>query len=172
LRCASATRPARAAANRGGVLRGAQQLRHDRAQQRDRRARQQVSGKLQLELYAACEDLLLDRIVWFVRNVESRRGSPRWSSTIAPASRRSAALDTRAAARAAARRARRRADRGRRAGGPGARIANLRALAAAPDIVSVADRTGKASRDVAATYFAAGASSSSTASRARRAASR
>ena len=37
------------------------------------------------------------------------------------------------------------------------RIANLRALAAAPDIVSVADRTGKPVQDVAATYFAAGA---------------
>src|SRR6185369_17665014 len=29
-----------------------------------------VSGKLQLDLYAAVEDLLLDRIVWFVRNVD------------------------------------------------------------------------------------------------------
>jgi len=37
------------------------------------------------------------------------------------------------------------------------RIATLRALAAAPDIVSVADRTGKPVQDVAATYFAAGA---------------
>jgi glutamate dehydrogenase len=37
------------------------------------------------------------------------------------------------------------------------RIANLHALAAAPDIVSVADRTGKPVQDVAATYFAAGA---------------
>jgi glutamate dehydrogenase len=37
------------------------------------------------------------------------------------------------------------------------RIANLRPLAAAPDIVSVADRTGKPVEDVAATYFAAGA---------------
>ena len=37
------------------------------------------------------------------------------------------------------------------------RLANLRALGAAPDIVSVADRTGKQVADVAATYFAAGA---------------
>ncbi len=37
------------------------------------------------------------------------------------------------------------------------RLAQLRALAAAPDIVSVADRTGKPIADVAATYFAAGA---------------
>jgi glutamate dehydrogenase len=37
------------------------------------------------------------------------------------------------------------------------RIADLRALIAAPDIVLVADRTGKPVGDVAATYFAAGA---------------
>ena len=37
------------------------------------------------------------------------------------------------------------------------RLASLPALAAAPDIVSVADRTGKPVQDVAATYFAAGA---------------
>ncbi len=37
------------------------------------------------------------------------------------------------------------------------RIANLRALTAAPDIVLVADRTGKPVGEVAATYFAAGA---------------
>jgi len=36
------------------------------------------------------------------------------------------------------------------------RIADLRALIAAPDIVLVADRTGKPIGDVAATYFAAG----------------
>ena len=33
-----------------------------------------VSGKLQLDLYAAIEDLLLDRIVWFVRNVDVSKG--------------------------------------------------------------------------------------------------
>ncbi len=33
-----------------------------------------VSGKLQLELYASLEDLLLDRIVWFVRNVDVSKG--------------------------------------------------------------------------------------------------
>ena len=33
-----------------------------------------VAGKLQLELYAAVQDLLLDRIVWFLRNAELSRG--------------------------------------------------------------------------------------------------
>ncbi len=37
------------------------------------------------------------------------------------------------------------------------RLADLRALTAAPDIVQVADRTGKPVGEVAATYFAAGA---------------
>src|ERR1700719_4890908 len=33
-----------------------------------------VPGKLQLELYAAVQDLLLDRIVWFLRNVDLSKG--------------------------------------------------------------------------------------------------
>src|SRR5271154_705995 len=33
-----------------------------------------VSGKLQLDLYAAVQDLLLDRIIWFLRNVDLAKG--------------------------------------------------------------------------------------------------
>ena len=33
-----------------------------------------VPGKLQLELYAAVQDLLLDRLVWFLRNVDLTKG--------------------------------------------------------------------------------------------------
>ena len=33
-----------------------------------------VSGKLQLDLYAAVQDLLLDRIIWFLRNVDLSKG--------------------------------------------------------------------------------------------------
>src|SRR5262249_23601016 len=33
-----------------------------------------ISGRLQLELYQAVEDLLLDRLVWFLRNVDLARG--------------------------------------------------------------------------------------------------
>ncbi len=33
-----------------------------------------VPGKLQLELYAAVQDLLLDRLVWFLRNVDLSQG--------------------------------------------------------------------------------------------------
>ena len=60
--------------DRRGLCRGARQLRHARAQWRDRCARQQIPGKLQLELYAAVQDLLLDRLVWFLRNVDFTGG--------------------------------------------------------------------------------------------------
>jgi glutamate dehydrogenase len=33
-----------------------------------------VSGKTQLDLYAAVQDLLLDRLVWFLRNVDLKQG--------------------------------------------------------------------------------------------------
>ena len=33
-----------------------------------------ISGKLQLDLYAAVQDLLLDRIIWFLRNVDLAKG--------------------------------------------------------------------------------------------------
>ena len=54
---------------------GAQQLRHAGAQRRDQRARQQGRrASVQLELYAAVQDLLLDRLVWFLRNVDLTQG--------------------------------------------------------------------------------------------------
>ena len=118
-----------------------------------------VPGKVQLDLYAAVQDLLLDRLVWFLRNADlsracrrrralSRRASPRWR-------RRSTALPAEATAARAAR-----AAELPNAGVPDAlarRIADLPALAAAPDIVLVADRTGKPIAAIAATYFAAAA---------------
>ena len=33
-----------------------------------------ISGKVQLDLYAAVQDLLLDRLVWFLRNVDLTQG--------------------------------------------------------------------------------------------------
>src|SRR5436305_12353502 len=119
-----------------------------------------ISGKLQLELYAAVEDLLLDRIVWFVRNVDISKGLAdvveHYRAGIEAVA---AALDKLLPADAAKALATR-ATELMNAGvleDLARKIANLRALAAAPDIVSVADRTGKPVADVAATYFAAGA---------------
>jgi len=120
----------------------------------------EVSGKLQLELYAAVEDLLLDRIVWFVRNADISKGLAEvvehyraGIEAVAGALDRVLPEDAEQALSARAREL-------AKAGVPedlARRIANLRALAAAPDIVSVADRTGREVADVAATYFAAGA---------------
>jgi glutamate dehydrogenase len=119
-----------------------------------------VSGKLQLDLYAAIEDLLLDRIVWFVRNVDISKGLE------AIVEHYRAGMETVAAALNdvlppdAARALGARTTELVNAGVPeglARKIACLRALGAAPDIVSVADRTGKPIVDVAATYFAAGA---------------
>jgi glutamate dehydrogenase len=118
-----------------------------------------VAGKLQLDLYAAVQDLLLDRIVWFLRNVDLSRGLAdvvaHYRDGIAAVA---AALDGALSQDSRDARAARRRELGA-AGVPDAlagRIADLRALAAAPDIVLVADRTGKPVGEVATTYFAAG----------------
>jgi glutamate dehydrogenase len=119
----------------------------------------QVPGKLQLELYAAVQDLLLDRMVWFLRNADLSKGLAavveHYRDGIAVVG---AALDRALPpdglrARAAHR------DKLVAGGVPeelAGRLASLPDLAAAPDIVLVADRTGKPVADVAATYFAAG----------------
>ena len=116
-----------------------------------------IPGNLQLELYAAVEDLLLDRLVWFLRNVELTRGLAaiveHYRAGIAAVA---AALDA-ASVEAKAERAAR-ATELEKAGVPpelARRIADLPALAAAPDIVLVAERTGKPIAEVTATYFAA-----------------
>ncbi|HXQ84643.1 MAG TPA: NAD-glutamate dehydrogenase [Xanthobacteraceae bacterium] len=118
-----------------------------------------IPGKVQLDLYAAVEDLLLDRIVWFLRNVDlSRgladavahyRGGIAAVTVVLDGALSQDILDARAARRQEL----------MDAGVPeelAGRIANLRALNAAPDIVLVADRTGKPVGEIAATYFAAG----------------
>jgi len=119
-----------------------------------------ISGALQLELYQAVEDLLLDRLVWFLRNVDLAQGLAaivaHYREGIAAVE---AALDAALPeAAAAARKAREAALR--KEGVPAAlarRLAAVPALVAAPDIVMVAERTGRAIADVAATYFAAAA---------------
>jgi len=119
-----------------------------------------VSGKLQLELYAAVEDLLLDRIVWFVRNVDVSKGLAdvveHYRSGIEQVTDALARVLPEDVERALAARMAELT----KAAVPedlARLLANLRALGAAPDIISVADRTGKPVQDVAATYFAAGA---------------
>jgi glutamate dehydrogenase len=119
-----------------------------------------ISGKLQLELYAAVQDLLRDRIVWFLRNVDLAKGLAdivaHYRDGIAAVE---AALDGALSEESLSARAARQA----KLVGAGVPedlagcLANLPWLMAAPDIVLVADRTGKPIGEVAATYFAAGA---------------
>ncbi|MEA2874822.1 MAG: glutamate dehydrogenase [Hyphomicrobiales bacterium] len=119
-----------------------------------------ITGKLQLDLYAAVEDLLLDRIVWFVRNVDISKGLEaiveHYRAGIEAVAAALGTVLLEDAKRALAARVTELTNAGV-ADELARRIANLRPLAAAPDIVSVADRTGRPVEDVAATYFAAGA---------------
>jgi glutamate dehydrogenase len=118
-----------------------------------------VPGKLQLDLYAAVQNLLLDRIVWFLRNVDLSKGLAdlvtHYRDGIAAVG---AALDD--ALSPDLREARSARHRELAAAGVpddlAGSIANLRVLTTAPDIVLVADRTGSPIAEVAATYFAAG----------------
>jgi glutamate dehydrogenase len=118
-----------------------------------------IPGASQLELYAAVQDLLLDRLVWFLRNVDLTKGLAEivehYRGGIEAVG---AALDGVLSVEALAARDARAAELAK-AGVPEAlalRIANLPALQAAPDVVLVADRTAKPVAEVAATYFAAG----------------
>ena len=119
-----------------------------------------IASKLQLDLYAAVQDLLLDRIIWFLRNADLSKGLAdlvtHYRDGIATVG---AALDRVLSPGVLNADAEHR--RALTAAGVPAELAgcmaSLRALAAAPDIVLVADRTGRPVEEVAATYFAVGA---------------
>jgi glutamate dehydrogenase len=119
-----------------------------------------ISGKVQLELYAAVQDLLLDRIVWFLRNVDLSAGLAdvvsHYRDGIAAVAAR---LDGALAADGLRERAARRSELAG-AGVPdvlAGRLADLGPLSVATDMVLVADRTGRPVGEVAAIYFAAAA---------------
>ena len=117
-----------------------------------------ISGGLQLELYAAVQDLLLDRVVWFLRNVDFREGLAAIIAHYrAGISAVETALDGALAEAAAIQCQEREADLTKQ-GVPddlARRIARLPVLVAAPDIVMVADRTRRDIAALAAIYFAA-----------------
>jgi glutamate dehydrogenase len=118
----------------------------------------EIAGKVQLSLYAAVQDLLLDRLVWFLRNADLTKGLAgvveHYRKGIAAVSD---ALDKalpKGAAAARASRSKEMTD----AGVPqvlARRIADIPELTAAPDMVLVADRTKKPIAAIVATYFAA-----------------
>ena len=116
-----------------------------------------VAGKTQLDLYAAVQDLLLDRLVWFLRNVDLTQGLEKiighYRDGIAQVA---VSLDSALSKSAAAAREARVTELAK-AGVPevlARRIASLAILKAAPDIALVADRAGKPVSEVTATYFA------------------
>ncbi len=119
-----------------------------------------IGGEVQLALYAAVQDLLLDRVVWFLRNVDMSKGLRDvvdhyrvGIETVDAALRDALPADDQA----------RRDSESEALSGAGVpadlsrRIATLPYLLAAPDIVLVSDRSGRPVDDVAATYLAAGA---------------
>ncbi|WP_213288207.1 NAD-glutamate dehydrogenase [Bradyrhizobium sp. sGM-13] len=117
-----------------------------------------IDGQLQLSLYAALQDLLLSRMVWYVRNVDFNAGLDAVIARFAPGIRQIAAgLDQALPGDLQAGRTKRRQgliD----AGVPAdlaAELADLDALKSAPDIVIVAERTNRAIGDAATTFFAA-----------------
>ena len=115
---------------------------------------------LKFGLYAELQNLLLDRMVWFLRNVDLGQGLAgiidRYHADIEQVAQ---ALDRILPEELAALKAAR-VDALQKAGVPdelARRIGDLRALGAATDIALVASQTQQPVVDVAATYFAAGA---------------
>jgi glutamate dehydrogenase len=117
-----------------------------------------VKGDVQLSLYETVQNLLLDRLVWFLRNADFSKGlagvvEQHRAGIAALVDVLDAALPPEAAAARAAR-----AKELVSSEVPSAlakRMANIPELAAAPDLVLIADRTRKPIDAIAATYFAA-----------------
>ena len=117
-----------------------------------------IDGQLQLGLYAAVQDLLHSRVVWYVRNVDFSAGLEAVISRFGPCIREIAAgLDNNLPQDIQAGRSKRRQDLSD-GGVPvelAGELADLDVLASAPDIVTVAGRTNRAIGDTATTFFAA-----------------
>jgi glutamate dehydrogenase len=117
-----------------------------------------VAGDVQLGIYADVQDLLIDRLVWFLRNADLSKGLAslvaHYREGIAGVA---TALNSALPKEAAALRTARTAELAS-AGVPEEltrRFASLPLLMAATDIVLVAERTKKPVAEVTATYFAA-----------------
>ena len=117
-----------------------------------------IDGQLQLTLYAAIQDLLLSRMVWYVRNVDFKAGLDLVVARFGPSIREIVAgLEKTLPEDLQAGRSKRRQDL-IDAGVPAdlaGELADLDALVSAPDIVTVAERTSRTISDAATTFFAA-----------------
>ena len=117
-----------------------------------------IAGDTQLGLYAQVQDLLLDRVFWFLRNIELGRGLAgvveHYRKGIAGVTRVLDSALPKEAAAAHAARAAELADNGVPES-LARRFAGFPFLSAATDIVLVADRAKRPVAEVTATYFAA-----------------
>ena len=116
-----------------------------------------ITGKVQLDLYVAVQSLLLDRLVWFLRNVDLTQGLEKiighYREGVAQVA---ASLDS-SLSKQAAHTLEARVAELFKAGVPESlarRIGKLTILKAAPDIALVAERAGTPVAEVTATYFA------------------
>ena len=120
-----------------------------------------VPGTVQLRLYGATQDLLLSRMVWFLRHIDLAGDGLR--ATVARFRPGIAAVEASLAASLSAAQselAGRRAAALMAEGVPeslAVRMAVLPALVAAPDVVLVAEKTGQPIVEAAATHFAVAA---------------
>jgi glutamate dehydrogenase len=117
-----------------------------------------IDGGLQLELYGAVQDLLLDRLIWFLRNADLAKGLAaivaHYRKGIAEIEHSLEEALPLTSVEAMAARAGTLAEGG--VPEPLARkIAALPALSAATDVIMVADRCSRPVEDAAMTYFAA-----------------
>jgi glutamate dehydrogenase len=117
-----------------------------------------VSGALQMRLYGELQDLLMSRIVWFIRNVDLAAGSlERIVGTYRAGIAEVEGALTKVLSPAALAAWEARATTMSAQGVPpdlARRLAALPDLVAAPDIVLVASRTGRGVIDIARTHFA------------------
>ncbi len=117
-----------------------------------------IPGALQLELYAEVQNLLLDRVIWFIRNTALEGGLADIISHYHGGVERLEKDFEKLVTAAVRKNIDRRAASYEKGGVPAPlakKIARLSLLAAATDITLIADRTKKPVETAAATYFAA-----------------
>jgi len=117
-----------------------------------------VPGKVQLRLYGELQDLLMNRIVWFIRNVDFANHTldsivGTYQAGVSEVERSLAETLSVDAKAAWEERARALIDQGT-PDDLARRLAALPDLVAAPDIVLTAQKTGKPVSDIACTHFA------------------